>query len=425
MPSASRQWHVRAFLVTCVVAAITATVAWTVGAEPRASATGSSGARHPGIVLTDVRPHELRAWVVAVQQEGKIVAAGGGQADVAVVRYERDGRLDTGFGDRGKVLVPVRSAGMHVGLAVVADGKILAGGPTLVRLTRDGRLDRTFGARGQAVNGFAWTLAVQRDGAIVVAGEAADRFRIARYAANGRLDRRFGLRGSATADFGSDKVRPATDYPTAVLVQPDQRLVVIGTATECGMCDLAHFALARFTTSGRLDRSFGRVGVVETEFGQTYARAMDGAIQPDGRIVAAGFWDDAAGAALARYLPDGRPDPGFGTKGRVRGIEAVLETVAIQRDGKILVAGWHRGAGRDPDNTDAVVARYTARGALDRSFGNRGTTVFSLAASGRDQLYDLVVQPDGRIVVAGASGTGMFAVARLTPSGRLDPSFGG
>jgi len=65
------------------------------------------------------------------------------------------------------------------------------------------------------------------------------------------------------------------------------------------------------------------------------------------------------------------------------------------------------------------------RGALDRSFGNRGTTVFSLAASGRDQLYDLVVQPDGRIVVAGASGTGMFAVARLTPSGRLDPSFGG
>ena len=112
MPSASRQWHVRAFLVTCVVAAITATVAWTVG-EPWASATGSSGARHPGIVLTDVRPHELRAWVVAVQQEGKIVAAGGGQADVAVVRYERDGRLDTGFGDRGKVLVPVRSAGMH------------------------------------------------------------------------------------------------------------------------------------------------------------------------------------------------------------------------------------------------------------------------------------------------------------------------
>jgi hypothetical protein len=153
MPSASRQWHVRAFPVTCVVAAIAATVAWTVGAEPRASATGSSGARHPGIVLTDVRPHEPRAWVVAVQQEGKILAAGGGQADVAVVRHERDGRLDTGFGDRGKVLVPVRSAGMHVGLAVVAGGKILAGGPTLVRLTRDGRLDRTFGARGQARGG--------------------------------------------------------------------------------------------------------------------------------------------------------------------------------------------------------------------------------------------------------------------------------
>jgi len=95
------------------------------------------------------------------------------------------------------------------------------------------------------VNGFAWTLAVQRDGAIVVAGEAADRFRIARYAAKGRPDRRFGLRGSATADFGSDKVRPATDYPTAVLVQPDQRLVVIGTATECGMCDLAHFDVLR------------------------------------------------------------------------------------------------------------------------------------------------------------------------------------
>jgi uncharacterized delta-60 repeat protein len=434
MPTGSRQWHGTVFAVTCAAAAIAAAVAWTVdgSAEPRTGASRSSttpfrtsAARHRGLVTTDIRPHEIRAWAVAVQQDGRIVAAGGGDADVAIVRYQRDGRLDPGFGVGGKALVPVRSAGMHVGLAVVASGKILAGGATLVRLTPDGRLDPTFGARGKAVNGFARTLAVQRDGMTVVAGEAADRFGVARYSANGRLDRRFGLRGNATADFGSDKVDSATDYPTAVLVQPDQRIVVIGTATECGMCDLAHFALARFTTAGGLDRAFGSGGVVETEFGDTYARAMDGAIQSDGRIVAAGFWDDAAGAALARYRPDGRPDPTFGTEGRVRGVEAVLETVAIQRDGKILVAGWHRGAGRDPDNTDAVVARYTARGALDRSFGNRGTTVFSLAASGRDQLYDLVVQRDGRIVVAGESGTGMLVVARLTPSGRLDPSFGG
>ena len=433
MPASSRQCF-RIFVGTFLVAAIAAAVAWTAngGASPWRGALASSptparatGVRHPGIVLADIRPHEIRAWAGAVQQDGKIVAAGGGEADVAVVRYQANGQRDTGFGVGGKVLVPVRSAGMRVGLATVAGGKILAGGSTLVRLTPDGRLDPTFGARGKAVNGFAWTFAVQRDGKIVVAGPSADRFDVARYASNGRLDRRFGLYGSATADFGSDKVKSATDYPTAVLVRSDQRIVVVGTATECGMCDLAHFAMARFTTAGRLDRSFGRGGVVETEFGQTYARAMDGVMHLDGRIVAAGFWDDAAGGALARYLPDGRPDAAFGTEGRVRGIEPVFQAVAIQRDGKVLVAGWSRGAGRDPDNTDAVVARYTPRGALDRSFGDRGTTVFSLAVSGRDQLYDLVVQRDGRIVVVGASGTGMLAVARLTPSGTLDRSFGG
>ena len=433
MSTASRQAHVIALAVGCAVALVAVAVGETAmgGTEPQRAELGSSttslpasARRHPGVVLTDIRPHEARAWAVAVQQDGKIVAAGGGER-VAVIRFRPDGRLDSGFGAGGKVVVPLASASMHVGVAVVASGNILAGGSTLVRLTPDGRIDRTFGVRGEATNGFAWTFAVQRDGMIVVAGQAAERFGVARYTANGRLDRRFGANGSATADFGSGKIDPATDYPTAVLVQPDQKIVVVGTATECGMCDLAHFALARFTTAGRPDRGFGRGGIVETEFGHMYARAMDGAIQADGRIVAAGHWDDAAGAALARYLPDGRPDPAFGTNGRLRGIDAALETVAIQGDGKILVAGWQRGAGLDPDNTDAVVARYTARGALDRSFGNGGSTLFSFAATGRDHVQDLVVRRDGSIVVAGESGTGLLAVARLTRAGRLDPSFGG
>ena len=69
----------------------------------------------------------------------------------------------------------------------------------------------------------------------------------------------------------------------------DQRIVGIGTATVCGMCDLAYFALARFTTSGRLDAAFRKGGIVETELGMD-STALDGAIQADGKIVAAGYW---------------------------------------------------------------------------------------------------------------------------------------
>ena len=435
MAGASRHWYVRVVAIALAGVLVAVAAATTAGCGGRhdTDALGSSvtpmqsaSTGRPGIVLTDVRPRrdDDEAWGVAVQRDGKILAAGD---DLVVVRYKPDGTLDPRFGVAGKVTLPALPVGLTAvsgSLAVLPNGRIIVGHSTIVRLLSDGRLDPSFGVRGSVASGFASIFGVQHDGGIVAAGMADSRFRIVRFTASGDLDRRFGVNGQATADFGSgDAFDGASDYPSAVLVQNDQRIVAIGTATVCGMCDLAHFALARFTTAGRLDPAFGKGGIVETQFGMDYSTAMDGAIQPDGKIVAAGYWDDAAGAALARYLPSGRPDPTFGTNGRVRGIDAMVETVAIQRDGKILVAGWRR-SGSDPDNTDAVVARYTKRGALDRGFGSGGMTVIGFAATGRDEVRTLALQRDGKIVVAGTSGRGDFALARLTRAGHLDANFG-
>ena len=319
---------------------------------------------------------------------------------IAVARYEPDGRLDTGFGVKGKVLIPGWAA---VGaVAVLPDGKIVAGGSTLVRLLPDGRLDASFGARGTLEADPAWTFAIQRDGKIVAAGEAHFRFTIARYSADGRLERGFGVNGRASADFGSGYVRDTSDYVTAVRIQSDQKIVAIGTVNDCGMCQNARFGLARYTVTGRLDPSFDTGGTVVTG-PELYAKT--GAIQADGKIIAAGYWDDA-GMALARYLPDGRLDATFGVRGQVRSRKPAVSALAIQRDRKILVAGG------------AVIFRYSSRGTLDPSFGT-GTTLRSF-----DKAQAIALQGNGKILVAGRSDKGDFALARLTADGRLDPTFG-
>jgi uncharacterized delta-60 repeat protein len=431
------RWNVCVGAVACVIAVglVASAFAGASGGRHLANPTrtGSNAARVQssgtgsfGIVLTDFgRGRDDVPFGVAVQRDGKILVAGvsrrggySGPGDIAVARYERNGRLDTDFGAGGKVLVPVGSAGSVGAVAALPNGKILAGGSTLVRLVTDGNLDPSFATRGKLTTGFAWTFAIQRDGKIVAAGEANLRFAIARYGAKGQIDRGFGVNGRATANFGSGSVLDASDYATAVGIQSDQKIVAIGTATECGMCVMAHFALARYTVTGRLDPSFGTHGIVETEFNPDYSHAMTGALQKDDKIIAAGYWDDAAGAALARYRPDGHLDATFGSGGRVRSNSrstVVLSALAIQRDGKIVVSGWRKAS----DTRDAVVFRYSSHGALDPSFRSAGTTLRSF-----DNAQAITPQRDGTILVAGTSDKGDFALARLTANGRLDPNFG-
>jgi uncharacterized delta-60 repeat protein len=196
-----------------------------------------------GKVTTDFGSSES-AFAVAVQPDGRIVAAGGSDGDFALARYNGDGSLDTSFDSDGKV-------------------------------TTD------FGAFAGAL-----AVAVQPDGRIVAAGESGGDFALARYNRDGSLDTSFDSDGKVTTDFGGSEVA------TAVAVHPDGRCVAAGGSDE-------DFALAGYKVDGSLDTSFDSDGKVTTDFGG-FEFASDVAIQPDGRIVAAG--NSGGDFALARYL---------------------------------------------------------------------------------------------------------------------------
>ena len=380
---------------------------------------------------------------VAIQRDGRIVAAGSAvsarRARFALARYLPDGRPDRSFGGDGRVTTSFTERRFVTvdALAIQRDGRIVAAGRAggvggrfaLARFRPDGRLDRSFSRDGRQTTSFgarcrfseARSLAIQRDGRIVAAGHAgcgsvaAASFALARYRRDGRLDPSFAGDGRLTTDFTA-----AFDAAYDVLVQRDGRIVAIGTAGVD--MDDARFALARYTPSGRLDRSFGGDGRVTNLFtGEKRcapAEAYAGALQRDGRIVAAGLTGCGHPYfALARYHRNGALDRSFGGDGKVATIfnegdcSDHASDVVVQRDSKIVAAGV---AGcRDP-HPEFALARYGPTGALDPAFGRDGTVRTRTRAdrSCLEQVNALALQRDGRIVAAGPSGCNRVALVR-------------
>jgi uncharacterized delta-60 repeat protein len=245
----------------------------------------------------------------------------------------------------------------------------------------------------------------------------------------GSLDKSFGKNGTVLTAMG--RVFAAN----AATLQPNGRIVIAGEWSSQPGTEPS-FALGRYFPNGALDGSFGDSGLVQTDFGDTSAvNAVT--LQPDGKIIAAGFTRTAgAGAefALARYKPNGSLDPTFGSAGRAEtsigtAQYAAINAVALQRDGRIVVAGYAgtTSGGDNSDTADFALARYLPNGSLDTTFGNGGTVITNL--SGDDFAAAVLVQSDGKIVAVGGSedprGYGSdFALARYLPDGALDSSFG-
>jgi uncharacterized delta-60 repeat protein len=330
-----------------------------------------------GLVTTAVSPGFDEARAVVVQPDGRVVAAGraftGADQDFALVRYEQDGSLDSSFGGDGIVTTPV-SAGTD---EILALGR-LAGGKLI--------------AAGRSLDGTAFDFAV------------------ARYLPDGTLDPSFGGDGIVTTAFGA-----ADDRAFGLSVQRDGKVVVAGhTCTGAG-CD---FALVRYTKAGTLDPSFGGDGTVVTEPGPGSGGAFAVARAPHGRIVAAGIRCSGVDCdfALTRYTSDGALDPSFGTDGIVLtsfgpGVDEAFG-VAVQPNGKVVAAG-RSFSGAD---YDLAVARYTKDGSLDAGFGSAGTVTTSVGP-GDDLAAGLAVRANGDVVVAGSSFNGTdldLALARYS-----------
>lgn len=292
-----------------------------------------------------------------------------------------------------------------------------------------GDLDPTFGSGGKVItaigngDGRAYGSALQSDGKIVAVGSCEnqfnDDFAVIRYSANGTLDTTFGSGGKVSTAFGSSH-----DVAFGVAVQGDGRIVVVGRSHNGSNQDIA---IARYLQNGGLDTTFGSGGRVTTAIGSSNDVANSVAVQSDGKIVVAGYvsiggYNDFA---VVRYNANGTLDSTFGVGGKVStdfsSQSDSAYAVTLQSDGKILVAGIALNG-----VNDLAVARYDADGSLDSTFGIGGKVTTALG-SGFDFASSIAVQGDGKIVVAGYTQNGAnndIALVRYQSNGTLDAAFG-
>ena len=323
----------------------------------------------------------------------------------------------------------------------------IVGSAFIARVTSDGKLDSTFGQAGSTVfatpNGTeADSLAMQPDGKILVSG-AADWYTrdggdscFARLTSDGSLDTSYGQAGFTTFD-----VTTGLDSELAVGLQPDGKLVALVFAGIYG-----HYVVARFDAAGTLDPSFGDQGVVWLPQLSVNSSLPDFRfallLQGDGKIVLGGTAGlaDGGDGILTRLTSDGVVDPSFGTDGNliIHAASAVaIDALASAPDGSIIAAGSQdlvTASGQTGEQF--AVFHASSDGVLDSTFGSGGSVVIPVRpedVNGLEQIGAVVVQPDGKIVIASTWSEGTSATAsdvhkvttviRFDALGTLDPSF--
>jgi uncharacterized delta-60 repeat protein len=348
------------------------------------------------------------------------------------------GDLDPSFGSGGVVTGNDTSSSINA-LAVQSDGKVVAagygiGGLLLARYLPDGAPDPSFGDGGAIetkVPDSGWTsaaaVALQPDGKIAVAGSADLNgnyanpvFLLARFDANGSLDASFGTGGITTTNVSEGALADA------LAVLPDGGILVGGWA---GVDNTRVPVLARYEPDGSLDTTFGDGGIVESEPPKFPWSGIEGlAVQSDGSVVASGYAEGAADCpgtcnpipqamAVWRYEPNGTLDPTFhggnpsftNPKLRYDGGPMALQA------GKIVVAGI--------THHHPVLERLKGNGDQD-TFGTHG---FAVIRSVTGKPTAVLAQSNRKLLVSVPSppwGLAPSAIIRLLPNGRLDPSFG-
>ncbi len=234
-------------------------------------------------------------------------------------------------------------------------------------------------------------------------------------------DPSFGTGGRVSTSFAAGTVVPNRQR---IKVLADDKILQAFSINTGGVTG-NDFALVRYNADGSLDNSFGTSGLVTTDFG-----GDDGAtsliVQSDGKILVAGYSNTTSGLfALARYNANGTLDNSFDTDGKLTtaiGTDNIAYSINLQADGKIIVAGTSLVG----TNYVFSLARYNTDGSLDTTFDTDGKVTASVGGEGVDIAYSTVIQPDGKIVLAGyalKNGVGNFGLARFNPDGSLDATF--
>lgn len=402
-------------------------------------------------VMNGLLSQGTRRLPLADQAEGAVPGSVEGPAYLA-------GDLNTAFGTSGVVTTDF-TGGDDFGRAAVMDGSgsIIVAGYTenlgvggggdyeiaLARYLPDGSLDPTFGTGGLVTtdlssgqDDLAEALVLDSSGNIIIAGRtqtgaATDQeFVLARYTSSGALDTSFGTGGFVVTDFnGTD------DHAFSVTIDGAGRIVAVGIANN-------NFGIARYLDTGALDTTFGTNGRVENDIGFIKDEARSVAVDSSGNIFVGGYYhqfvNNTTDFAVMKFDSAGVVDPnfmipGFTANGAIatdfHGYDDLIHSIALDGSGDLIVAGNARYFSASRGN-DIALAKYDGTtGALDPSFGNLGNGLSNYGGPGFDWGYDIQFDSEGRIVLAGASYLGTatltdFLVARLTANGILDTSFG-
>jgi uncharacterized delta-60 repeat protein len=380
---------------------------------------------------------------LAVQSDGKVVVVG---YPATIARYTHEGELDTSFSDDGWHSIastPERSYGFS-SIGIQPDGKIVVGGVVndsggnfaVFRFDTNGELDTTFSNDGIVTTNASLVthpggsevnaILIQPDGKIIAAGMSGSlgNMAVVRYLPNGNLDTSFAMNGIWIDGYQSSISSP-NQFQTAAL-QPDGKIILAGTVNTSTFTGASDIGVCRLLNNGAFDTSFSGDGWViwNVIAGNGFEAPKSLAIQQNGRIVVAGVAGDPSrnvmDYAVMRLTDDGSFDSTFSEDGKVvvpvDSIQGGAYTgnkggpsCLIRPDGKILLGGWYRREGGG--GTIYGLARLTSEGLLDSSFSGDGYAP-AAPSSPLDSIYDIAVQPDGKVVAAILDGT--FRVGRFT-----------
>lgn len=398
---------------------------------------------------------------VRIQSDGKIVVGAytdtGSGANFAMLRYNTDGTEDNSFdGDGLRILdfggddnidaITLDSSGRAV---CVGYRSITSGGPrpdtyiAAARLTTAGIPDTTFNTTGslftqlqggsvESASGLAVQVVGGNAGKAIVVGSTDTgttyAFGIARYTTAGALDTSFDGDGKATIGTA------ASETARGVLVQPDDKIVVVGESLSTP----PNLTVARLNANGGADTGFSGDGIAQVSLGTNSSSGFAVARQSDGKLVVAGTASNTSSEwnfAVVRFNANGTLDTTFdGDGSRIINIAAgqvdTAQALLIQPDGKILLGGYAFTAG---NSSDFTLLRLNADGSNDNSFDGDGIvrTAFSGNTFSRSEIRSLALLPDGRILAAGKHNDGLgtsnnvMAIARYNANGSLDTSFDG
>lgn len=385
-----------------------------------------------GKVTTDLGAGSDRALELLVQPDQKIVAVGHSHSYFALTRYNPNGSLDTTFGDNGVVITNFDPNGVAQGAFAAAlqpDGKIIAGGFVAIiqpglgyfavaRYNTDGSLDQTFGNGGKVGTSIVEHVhhirgvALAPDGKIVVAGEfhspgsQTTQSLIVRFHTNGSLDGSFGSGGKVIDSRGFSP--GDSNIPWALAVQPDGKVVTGGSYSPSVSVTGGDVTMVRYNVNGTYDTTFGSGGrlLIPSPTVSEVISAI--ALQPDGRIVAAG--ESGQNFLLVRFNADGSPDVTLDGDGRVTTAivsASKARSVIVRPSGKIFVSGSSFTAGQG-----IVAAYYNPDGSLDTSFSGDGKFTLDFTDSYATAGWGMAFDDLGRVMLGGTTSEN-FAVVRL------------